>query len=104
MSRAGRQKPALLDLRLARLLSHGTWLATAIIAVGLTLPLIARTLVIGPAWLVTIGIGGIIVLPVLRVLVMCVAFFRAREFVFAAVAALVLTIIAVAFVVGGGIS
>ena len=104
MSSAGRQKPALLDLRLARLLSLGTWLATAIIAVGLTLPLIARTLVIGPAWLVTIGIGGIILLPVLRVLVMCVAFFRAREFVFAAVAALVLTIIAVAFVVGGGIS
>ncbi len=104
MSRAGSQKPALLDLRLARLLSHGTWLATAIIAVGLMLPLIAQPAGLVAARVVTVGIGLIVLLPVLRVVLMCVAFFRAREFVFAAVAALVLTIIAVAFVVGGGIS
>lgn len=73
------------ERRLATLLQAGTWLATAVIALGL----------IGDAasW-VTAGIAGLIALPAVRVAVMLGAFARARDYRFAAIAAVVLLAIA----------
>jgi uncharacterized membrane protein len=86
-----------LELCLASLLSMGTWLACALITVGIALSLIVgctRT-----PFLMA-GIALIIFLPVLRLLFMLTSFLRARDFPLAAVAALVLTIIALGAVFG----
>ena len=50
--------------------------------------------------LVTIGIALFILLPVLRVVLMLIVFLRERDYRFSAIAALVLTILLVGFVVG----
>jgi uncharacterized membrane protein len=92
--------PALLDLRLAALLSHGTWIASVLIAAGLALPLIGVNPARGGVQLVTAGIAVIIALPVLRVIVMCVSFLHERDLGFAAVAAFVLAIIAISLIIG----
>lgn len=80
-----------LESLLAHLLDKGTWLASAVIAVGLLL-----TGVGGPGMsLVRLGIALFIGLPVLRVLVMMIVFWRERDYRFGLIALAVLLIIGV---------
>ena len=81
-----------LDRRVAALLQVGTWLATAVVAIGLVLP------AGGPA--VTAGIALFIALPVVRVAVMLVEFFRRGDFRIAWISALVLAVILLGIVLG----
>lgn len=98
--RAETKTPALLDRRLAGLLSYGTWIASALIAAGLALPLIGVNPALEDVQLVTAGIAVIITLPVLRVTMMCFSFLHERDLGFAAVAAFVLAIIAISLIIG----
>jgi uncharacterized membrane protein len=86
-----------LELCLASLMSLGTWVACALITVG-----IALSLTVGSTRtpFLMAGIALIIFLPILRLLFMLTSFLRARDFPIAAVAALVLTIIALGAVFG----
>jgi uncharacterized membrane protein len=77
---------------LARVLEIGTWIASALIAVGMAM--LPRTTI------VLAGLALFIFLPVLRVLVMFAAFTRRRDGWGMAIAALVLTIILFGVVVG----
>jgi uncharacterized membrane protein len=81
-----------LDRRVASLLHVGTWLASAVIAVGLVLP--------AGAGVVTAGIALFVALPIARVIVMLVHFLRGRDHRIAVVAALVLTVILLGIVLG----
>jgi uncharacterized membrane protein len=74
-----------LDRRVAFLLHTGTWLASAVIAVGLVLP--------AGAGVVKAGIALFVALPIARVTVMLVDFLRRRDHRIAVIAALVLTVI-----------
>lgn len=71
--------------RVALVLRVGTWVASAVIAVGLVLP--------SGAPVVTTGIALFIALPIIRVTVMLVEFVRRRDYRIATIAALVLIII-----------
>jgi uncharacterized membrane protein len=86
-----------LEATLARLLSRGTWLASAVTGAGLVFGFSTghRDL-----RMVTAGIALFILLPVLRVAVMLVAFLRQRDYRFGAFAAFVLIVIALGFVAG----
>ena len=77
-------------------LSRGTWLASAVITLGLLLPSLTQQ----GARIVTVGLALFILLPVLRVMLMLVAFLRARDFPLTAVAVLVLAIIGLSVAVG----
>jgi hypothetical protein len=89
-----------LECRLALLLYYGTWLASAVTALGLAVSLFAGgTSSAAPEAalgqrIITAGVLLFIVLPVLRVLVMLISYLRAREMRLALVAALVLGILA----------
>ncbi|HEX3913990.1 MAG TPA: DUF1634 domain-containing protein [Steroidobacteraceae bacterium] len=89
--------PASLEQVLGRLLHYGTHVASAVIALGLLLAFGS-----GGAGMriATIGIVLFILLPVARVAAMLLFFWRARDYRFAAIAALVLLIIAFSYVVG----
>jgi hypothetical protein len=92
IARPGTQR---LELRVARMLSVGTWTASVLIGLGLMLPSpLARNNA------VMAGVTIFILLPVLRVILMLIVFWRARDFPFAAVSALVLIVIALGFVAG----
>ncbi len=88
-----------LEWLLARVLDRGTWLASCVIALGLALTLIAPS-VITVAEIINGGIALFILLPVLRVLLMLIAFVRAGDYRFGVIAALVLTIIALGVALG----
>ncbi|MEO8876433.1 MAG: DUF1634 domain-containing protein [Polyangiaceae bacterium] len=95
--------PEKLESRLATLLSSGTWLASSVIAIGLVLSRIAAVDSREHFWgarIATFGIAMFILLPVLRVMTMLVSFLQTRDYRFAGVAALVLTILAVGFALG----
>lgn len=80
-----------LESLLAHLLDKGTWLASAVLAVGLLLTGAgARGMPV-----VRAGIALFIGLPVLRVMVMMVVFWRERDYRFGAIALVVLLIIGV---------
>lgn len=81
-----------LERRVARLLDVGTWLASAVIAVGLCLPSGTRV--------VAVGIGLFVTLPGASVAVMLHGFLRRREYRIAMIAALVLAIMLMGLVVG----
>jgi uncharacterized membrane protein len=85
-----------LEGSLARLLYYGTWLASSAIAVGLALALVNSSYI---RW-ATGGIGMLILLPVLRVSLMLFFFLRDRDYRLAIAAALVLTIILLAVLIG----
>jgi uncharacterized membrane protein len=87
-----------LEPLLARTLTLGTWLASAIILLGLGLTLISG----GAAGvtLVTAGIAIFLLLPVLRVLLMLIVFVGEGDFRYGAIAALVLAIIALGAALG----
>lgn len=81
----------------AGILRYGTWIASIAVGCGLALaffdprlgPLIARA-----------GIALFILLPGLRVLLMVVVFVLERDYRFASIAALVLTIIVLGILIG----
>lgn len=81
---------------LGKLLHYGTLLASAVIAAGLIL---APTSATGVR-IATAGIVLFILLPVVRVGAMLLFFFRARDYRFGAIAALVLLIILFSYLVG----
>jgi uncharacterized membrane protein len=84
---------------LARALAFGTWFISAVIAVGLLLSFFPTGMPYG-SQVVMAGIGLFILLPITRVILMLVLFLGIREYKFAGVAALVLTIIFASFAIG----
>jgi uncharacterized membrane protein len=97
-----------LERLLAQLLQYGTWLASAVIALGLALATVPGVEGKGtPAaaafsgmHIVTAGIALFILLPVLRVTVMLTVYLRERDYRLGAIAALVLLIIFAGFALG----
>jgi hypothetical protein len=81
----------------AGLLRYGTWIASIAIGCGLAFALFDPGL---GKQIATVGIGLFILLPSLRVLLMLGVFVRERDYRFAAIAALVLTIILVGILLG----
>jgi len=95
---ANRELEPSLERLLASVLYYGTWLASAVIAVGLAMALIG-----GHPWamrVVTAGILLLILLPVIRVTLMLIVFVRERDYRFGAIAAVVLAFIVLGFVLG----
>jgi uncharacterized membrane protein len=86
---------------LASLLGYGSWLASAIIAIGLGGTMIDETLGFR---IVMAGIGCFILLPVCRLLFMLIVFARQRDWRFVGVTATVLTILFVSFALGALLS
>ena len=86
-----------LEQRLASLLHYGTLGASGVVAAGLALAFAWNALGMSVA---RAGIALFILLPVLRVGLMLVFFLRRRDHRYAAIAALVLVIIAISFLVG----
>jgi uncharacterized membrane protein len=86
-----------LEQLLARLLHYGTLGASAVAGAGLALAFAWSALGLRIA---SAGIAMFILLPVLRVGVMLVFFLRVRDFRYGAIAALVLAIISISFLVG----
>jgi uncharacterized membrane protein len=91
-----------LERLLAALLQNGTWLASAVIGIGLVVLLVVRSGVVAGAGvpIVAAGIALLILLPVLRVAVMLVAFAVERDYLFSGIAALVLVIILAGLALG----
>jgi uncharacterized membrane protein len=95
-----------LERQLSIVLRHGTWLACALIAAGLGYALLdersrqAGTALTSATQLVTSGIAVLLVLPVLRVVLMAVAFARQRDYLFVTIATLVLAVIGLGLAVG----
>ena len=101
MKEAGR-----LEELLAAFLRYGTWLASAAIGLGFALALIGshwrmwNLAILANMRIDRMGIVLLILLPTLRVLLMCLVFIRERDFRFAFIAGLVLTIILLGIVLG----
>ncbi|MFL9910898.1 DUF1634 domain-containing protein [Paraburkholderia sp. RL17-337-BIB-A] len=105
---------AQLERWLARLLHHGTWVATITIASGLAIGLLShfKNALPGPRthpeWLstptgmhiVTAGIALFILLPIMRLILMLGMFLHQRDYRFSAITALVLAIVAAGLLVG----
>jgi hypothetical protein len=95
-----------LERALAATLYWGTWMASSVVAVGLTLPLLdSRAVLAGTAVgrdmrITTAGIALLISLPIIRVVVMLFAFLCEPDYRFSTIAALVLTIILLGLFVG----
>ncbi|HEX7667691.1 MAG TPA: DUF1634 domain-containing protein [Polyangiaceae bacterium] len=83
---------AALDRRLAALLSGGTWLACALVAIGMFLPT--------GAWIVRAGVVVFIALPIVRVMLMTGDLARRRDWRLAAIGLGVLLVLAVGVVLG----
>ncbi len=69
---------------IAALLWYGTWLASAVIAVGM---------VLGGYGIIKAGVALFICLPIARLVLMLVIFLRERDYAYMAISALVLAII-----------
>jgi uncharacterized membrane protein len=82
-----------LDRRVALVLGAGTWLASALIAIGLALA--------SGAAIVNAGVAVFIALPILRVVVMLIEFVRRRDYRIAMISASVLVVILLGIVLGG---
>jgi Protein of unknown function (DUF1634) len=87
------------------LLWYGTWLASAFIALGLSLGLLqylAKTLLLGLSSfaLVKAGVALFILLPVARVVLMLFIFLRERDYAYTVISALVLAIIGAGLLAG----
>ena len=90
--------PPQLETRLGSLLGGGTWLACAVMAVGLCARLLHFE-TIGDD-ITRAGVGLIIALPVLRLATMLEYFFRQGQRKLAAICALVLLIVAAGVTLG----
>jgi uncharacterized membrane protein len=84
---------------IAGLLWYGTWLASAVILLGMALTLARLSFVfgLGGSTVIKAGVVLFILLPVARVVLMLLIFLRERDYEFAMIAALVLTIIGAGF-------
>ena len=87
-----RQPP--LEHLLAAVLQVGVWIGSALIALGMCCASLLSS------HMVTAGIALLILLPVLRVTLMCLAFYRQRDLPFSALALCVLAIITLAAFLG----
>lgn len=83
-----------LERVLACLLAGGTWIASALIAVGLGVSFISTR---NGSAIVSGGVVLLICLPVTRVAVMGLVFLYRREFLLGSVAAAVLSVLAASF-------
>lgn len=94
------------EQRIAALLHSGTWLASAVVAVGLAWQVSESYVRHSPiktvtgVQFVTVGVGLFISLPIIRLLFMLLMFLRERDYTFTLIAAIVLGIIFTGFVVG----
>jgi Protein of unknown function (DUF1634) len=94
---------------LASTLYWGTWLASSVVAVGLAKALLdsraarGETVTQDGMRIMSAGIALFIVLPVIRVVVMLFGFLRERDYRFAVIAALVMTIIVLGLLAGSHI-
>lgn len=86
-----------LEEALERLLRYGTYLASAVIAVGFVLMLESSPV---GARIATAGIALFILLPVARVSAMLIFFLRAREYRLGAAAALVMSLVLLSYLLG----
>jgi uncharacterized membrane protein len=86
-----------LESLLGKLLHYGTLAASSLIAAGLALGLAYAPLGMSVA---TAGVALFILLPALRVGAMLVFFLRARDYRYGAIAAVVLLIISLSFLLG----
>jgi uncharacterized membrane protein len=90
-----------LERLLAVVLRYSTWLASAVIAFGVLRILADAGTGTSPGTgVVAVGIAMLIAIPGLRVVLMAVVFAFEREYLLVAVAAAVLSIIAVGLVLG----
>jgi hypothetical protein len=100
------QRVAPLECLLAGTLYYGTLMASVVVCVGLGLAMIdsrfgaPRLAISRDMRIATIGIALFILLPVARVIVMLVAYFRQRDYRLSAIALLVLMVILLGLVVG----
>jgi uncharacterized protein DUF1634 len=89
----GDEKPPFtLERRLANLLGFGTWTAAGLLGAGLMLALLT-TYTLPRDFLLLLGIGLLIALPVARIVVTGFVFLYRHEFGYAAIAGLVLLIV-----------
>jgi hypothetical protein len=88
----------LLENRLGLLLGRGTWIACAVICIGIGVRLFHNDMT-GDR-IVNIGVAIIIALPVLRVATMLEFFYRNGQIRFSMICALVLLIVAASVLVG----
>lgn len=99
-------KTARLEAMLAQLLDYGTWFSSAVTAVGLALLAAEANLpgCVAPGLcgttVVSAGIALLIMLPVLRLVLMLAVFLQERDYVFGAITAAVLGIIAIGTALG----
>lgn len=93
------------EQRIAALLWYGTWLASMIVAAGLTLDFLHQ---LGGQFLRDIsgfsvmrgGIALFILLPIARVMLMLFIFLRERDYMYVTISALVIATITAGFFVG----
>ncbi|MBB1592863.1 DUF1634 domain-containing protein [Achromobacter sp. UMC46] len=88
------------DRLIAGLLWYGTWIASAMIAVGMTMMAFCQfgyavPILKGGFWLVKAGVVVFILLPVARVALLSCMFLRERDYVFAGLSSFVLAVIGV---------
>ncbi|MBP6018739.1 MAG: DUF1634 domain-containing protein [Burkholderiaceae bacterium] len=94
-----------LERMLGHVLHYGTWLSCGVIALGLTL-MVANGDVQGVQGLssgkhiITAGVALLILLPVLRVGLMLMVFLQERDYRYVLIAAFVLVIILMGFLLG----
>ncbi|HLU01525.1 MAG TPA: DUF1634 domain-containing protein [Advenella sp.] len=98
-------KPDRHDGIIAGLLWYGTLIASAVIMIGIMLGALtqidgAPNLVQTGQALITLGVVIFVLLPIIRVALMLVMFAHARNYVYTAIAALVLAIIGVGVLLG----
>ncbi len=99
-----------LESSLATLLQHGAGLTSGIIGLGLLAEFAEKWFVKeGPqshigVRVVTLGVGLLILLPVLRLALMLLVFLRQRDYRLGMVTALVLLVIALSFAIGVGLA
>lgn len=98
-------KPQRQDGIVACLLWYGTLIASAVIAIGITVGALTQMGYIpGQAHagyaLIRLGVVIFVLLPILRVALMLVMFVHARDYIYTAIAALVLAIIGAGVLLG----
>ena len=110
MMTAPQEKKFALEYGLASLLERGTNIASAVIGVGLVAEFVTD-LVSQPGphspiamRIVTLGIGLLILLPVLRLMLMLVAYLRQRDYRIGLITAWVLAVIFLGLLLGLGLS
>jgi uncharacterized membrane protein len=90
-------RPVRLERMLAGVLGYGTWLASAVVASGIALALTGSRVGVRA---MSMGIAFFILLPVLRVVLMLLYFWRERDYRFGVIAGVVLMVIGLGCALG----